>query len=526
MLTFETSSKPTYVVPDWVPLRPTWTSIIRPDKGMTAEDFQATGTSAIICKPRHYLCDDMGLGKTKQAVDAQRYVWFKEDCRPMRALHIVKAGGLDSWRDEFLGNAEIEQPPSFPEATVTLLRGTQAERHAIMNEYLRQQSGYQVLLVGYEIFRMHHEWCEGVNLWDWIVADEAHKLCSTPLNKSQAAVAKLIHRVHAPRQTALSGTPIPDTPEDAYNVNLWLGFEDRSWQQFEDETLLTIQFSPSRKRPGFRLKKVVNYKPEGLLKLNRLLNSGIMTRRTKNDELDLPGKTHIHRPVLLNNEEVRIYKLATKALLEDAEGQKTIIEPLNRFDRLIQITSSLECITNTPYVSSKIKTCLDIIEEAGDQKVILYSRFIPTLRGLYRATKKYNPAFITGQSATTVKQGHSVSERREMELKFQTDPACRVFLGSTKACMEQLTLTAGTIVVFIDKLWAPKQNEQAEDRANRIGTTKGITIITLDAYLPGRKPKPTIDDYRNKRLAQKAKITDSVMSDDVMSYAQYAAVLK
>ena len=493
---------------------------------MTSDDFQATGTSAIIMNPRHYLCDDMGLGKTKQVVDAERYVWFKQGCKRMRVLHIVKAGGLDSWNDEFLGNELLEQPGSFPEADVTLLRGTSEEREAIMAEYLEMAEGFNVLLVGYEIFRQHHEWFEGVNMWDWIVADEAHKLCSTPMNDAQSQVAKLIHRVHAPRQTALSGTPIPDTPEDAYNVNLWLGFEKRSWAQFKRETLVTISYSPSRNRPGFRLEKVVNYDKTGLHTLQQLMQSGVMTRRAKTDELDLPGKTHTNRMVILSAEEARIYRRATKKILEDQSGKAKIIGPLNVYDRLVQITSSLECIDNKPYASSKIKACLGILEEAGSQKVIFYSRFIPVLRGLYRAFKKHNPAFITGESGTTVKRGHDVSERREMELKFQTDPTCRVFLGSTKACMEQLTLTAATIVVFVDKLWAPKQNEQAEDRANRIGTTHGVTIITLDAYLPGKRPKKTIDDYRNKRLAAKEKVTDTVMSDEAMTYKQFAAALK
>ena len=163
------------------------------------------------------------------------------------------------------------------------------------------------------------------------------------------------------------------------------------------------------------------------------------------------------------------------------------------------------------------------MDEIGDQKLIVFSRFIPVLRGLYRAFKKYNPAYITGSTSTKAGKNGSDSERRLMEKKFQEDPTCRVFLGSTMACKEQMTLTAGTVVALIDRLWVPKLNDQAIARARRIGTTRTVTVVSFEA-------PNTVDQYVSARLKQKERTTDEIFdpkafANEQMSIDQFIATL-
>ena len=525
--------KPYRLVPEFRPLNPSWTSIIRPDKAYTSADYQYTGSCAVILNKRHYLCDDMGLGKTKMAIDAQRFIFLNSN-RPMqragahqfanslaRYLTICKGGGVDSFADEYALH--------FPEATVIKFNVGPVERRKRLYDGLSITTGCVIFLIGYENFSSMIDEFSSEQLWDWIVVDEAHQLSSTPLNNGQAKRAQNIHRVHAVRQTAMSGTPIPNLPQDAFNVNQWMGFDNRSWPEFKEETLQTILFAPVKRKPGFKLEKITNFLPEGLKKLNDLACSGIITQRTKDDELDLPPAIYTTRMVQLNAEERRRYNIVVGELVEQAngnferesyvernDGELDIVNPLNRLDRLLQITSSIETQTGEPYVSSKIKECIDIFDEVGDQKVIIFSRFIPALRGLFRAFKKYNPAHITGATSTQAKRGGD-SDRRLMEKKFQNDESCRVFLGSTSACKEQMTLTAGSVVVFVDRLWVPKYNEQAAARARRIGTTKAVSIITLEAAR-------TADQYLTKRLAQKEELTDGIL-EPRMSLADFCRIL-
>lgn len=544
-------TRPRLLIHDFKPLWPTWTSIIRPERANTVDDFQFTGSCAVIDNEKHYLCDDMGLGKTKEIIDAQRYVYFDEQkmpdkygtvdwslntlnppCLLRRYFTICKGGGLDAFADEYAKH--------FPEAIVHKFNIAPCKRFELLRKAMAATEGAQVFLVGYEIFTKMIDEFASDTMWNWIVLDEAHKACSTPLNKSQSAVAKAIHRIHAPRQTAMSGTPIPDLPEGAFNMNLWLGFDDRSWLEFADTTLKMISFAPSKRRPGYRLQKIVGYKKEGVQVLNQIANSGVMTRRTQDDELDLPPAIFQTRYVTLDPEERRRYNIIIGDLVQQANGTyqqehylettggvRKIVNPLNKFDHLIQCTSSIECHTGKPYLSSKIKACLDIFDEIGNQKIIIFSRFLPVLRGLYRAFKKHNPAFITGATSTKAGKDGGDSDRRKMEKRFQEDPNCRIFLGSTMACKEQMTLTAATVVVMVDRLWVPKLNDQAIARARRIGTTRAVTVITLEA-------QNTLDRYVTHRLAQKVKETDAIFDPDAfaieqiseqMSLADFMAVL-
>lgn len=535
----QNSSLPRLLIHDFKPLWPTWTSIIRPERANTVDDFQFTGSCAVIDNEKHYLCDEMGLGKTKQVIDAQRYVYWrdwplgKSMCRTVwsmcRYLTVCKGGGVDAFADEYAKH--------FPEAQVFKFNVGPDKREKLFNAAINSQTGPVVFLVGYEIFTKMIDTFASDTIWDWIVFDEAHKACSTPLNKTQSAVAKAIHRVHALRQTAMSGTPIPDLPEDAFNMNLWLGFDDRSWPEFVDTTLNLISFTPSKNRPGFKLQKIVGYKKEGIEVLNRITNSGVMTRRTQDNELDLPPAIYQTRFIALDAEERRRYNIIVGELVQQAngeyeqehyvelaDGKRKVVNPLNKFDRLIQTTSSIECHTGVKYTSSKIKACVDIFDEIGDQKIIIFSRFIPVLRGLYRAFAKHNPAYITGDTSTKAGKDGGDSDRRKMEKKFQEDSNCRVFLGSTMACKEQMTLTAATVVVFVDRLWVPKLNDQASARARRIGTTRTVTNITLEA-------SNSVDQYVTRRLAQKVKETDAVFdpntfTNEQMTITDFLEVLK
>lgn len=99
------------------------------------------------------------------------------------------------------------------------------------------------------------------------------------------------------------------------------------------------------------------------------------------------------------------------------------------------------------------------------------------------------------------------SERQLQVYKFQNDSSCRLFLGTSGACREGLTLTAATHVVFADCEWSPAYVEQAYSRAHRIGQKNAVTVYYLVCA-------NTIDEHVQKVLARKESMVQAMIEDN------------
>ncbi len=461
---------------------PTYAALVAPDKAMTAEDHQATGISWMIDNPIGIQGDDMGLGKTFCAIQAIHHIWKQGMCN--QVLVVAKAGNVETWVEEI---AKFD-----PEAVVCPAVGTAArrvKRYGAFDASAHSKDVLTYLIVSYEVLRADIE-CISAKQFDWVVCDEAHKLKSNPLNYDQSQIAQVIHRIKAPRMHAMTGTILVNAPEDAWNILTWLGIETRSWKVFEEETCRTIKYNISA---WTERKKIIGYRGEGLEKLRALLLPNLI-RRDKRDVTTLPATVRENVYVTLNPEEQKYYTEAKKELNLEVDEDLTKIPNDNVLKlRLKQITSSIEPFVGKPYKSTKLAAALDLIEDAiaSGQKVIVFSQFLVVVAALARELGSHRPVVVTGGSGDRQADVH----------RFQEDPACKVFIGSTSACREGLTLTAASVIVFVDLEWSPTYIEQSIGRADRIGQIRSVTVYTLISRQ--RNGQPTIDTGIQTNLTTK-----------------------
>lgn len=489
---------PTEVDRDFDPFRPTWASLTtgrRPD----GTDHQATGTTWLLRTPSGFLLDDQGVGKSKQFIDAATHVW---NTGSMHALIVCRASNVDTWSGEIAKFAP-------PHAVVNKYRG------ALRTLPMISRSDLYFCVMSYESYRKD---CRTIQkyAWDWVVLDEGHAIKSNPLNK-QSEIARSIHHLsHIKRKTIMSGTPMPNNPAEIYNQLLWLGLENRSWNEFAYDTLITIQLGGARVglHDAPPRMKIVGYKPLGLRTLRKKLLPYVI-RRTKDDVLHLPPKIRQAQIVTLSALEERMYLGAEEEFRiyhdEHSDFDFSTIMQSAQMVRMRQITSDASIFSDKPLLSSKLQAMEEIVDAAvaSGQKVIVYSQFRHTIAQATLLLTRYNPAVITGDVSTLANK-RGVSPRQIQIEKFQNDNTCSVFLGTAAACRYGFTLTAASVEVFVDIDWNEDYNSQNEDRAYRIGQTKTLNVYRLEAALKsGRK---TFDSDVEQFITKKQAVTASMLT--------------
>lgn len=319
-----------------------------------------------------------------------------------------------------------------------------------------------------------------------VIVDEIHK-CKTPKSKQGIALRQLT----MPYRLALSGTPMTNKVVDLWNILMWLGAYNGSYWDFRDHFCVM---------GGFQDKMIVGNK--NLDELNQILST-VMLRRCKDEVLDLPPKTHEVSYVELTKSERRRYEAAEKGIIKmliDEHGNlkvKNSQSALTTILRLRQVTGGYDIDADQPLPESenvkllRVREILDDEIIANGKKALIFSEW-ETITALYKAAlKDLNPAYIVGAV--------SPEDRQKEVDRFQTDPACKVAIGTIGAMGTGLTMTAAEYVIFIDKDWAQTNNEQAEDRCYRIGTMRNITVISMVA-------KDTIDERVEDALNEKETI--------------------
>jgi SNF2 family DNA or RNA helicase len=217
-----------------------------------------------------------------------------------------------------------------------------------------------------------------------------------------------------------------------------------------------------------------------------------MLRRTKEEVLDLPPKVHQQEYVELTRKQQLMYKDIRAGIIDELEEILTSVNPLTCTLRLRQLTGGLFTEDNP-----KLDRIKDMLSEEiipNGEKAIIFSQW-EKVTEIYRdALSEYNPIYITGKV--------SPAERQKEVERFQTDPECKLAIGTIGAMGTGLTLNKASYVFFIDKAWTSGDNEQAEDRAHRIGTQGTVTIISMIAV---NSVDEGVEDYlrENKDLFER-----------------------
>ena len=404
------------------------------------------------------LADDMGLGKTIQVLSLL-LVLKREDQGEPRTTGVIPSGRtsllvapaslLANWAAEIARfapslNSLIAHPSAMPAAE---LRALDRERLANVDLVI---TSYGSLL--------RLPWLETLP-WRLAVLDEAQAI-----KNPGAKQTRLAKKLDARSRIALTGTPVENRLSD-----LWSIFD------FTHPGLLGTDkaFTTFAKR----LTNAEHFRP-----LRELVRPYIL-RRLKTDKsviADLPDKTELKAYCHLSPAQAALYQRAVKDLaaeLEDAEGigrKGVVLSFLMRFKQICNHPSQwLGDAAWAEADSGKFARLREITEviAAKQEKVLVFTQF--------REATEPIAAFlgsVFGRAGLVLHGGTAVAKRRELVRRFQEDELAPFFVLSLKAGGAGLNLTAAAHVVHFDRWWNPAVENQATDRAFRIGQTKNVLV--------------------------------------------------
>lgn len=314
-----------------------------------------------------------------------------------------------------------------------------------------------------------------------VAIDEVHK-CKNPSSQQGKGILK----VQSECRIAMTGTPLMNSPLDLYIILKWLGYEKHAFYAFKKHYCVY---------GGYGGYEIMGYR--NLNELQEQLDS-IMLRRLKKDVLDLPEKTHINEYVEMTPKQEIIYKEVTAQIRANIDQIKMANNPLSELIRMRQATGYTGILSSTIKESAKLDRMEELVEEAvsNGKKVVIFSNWAQMTDVIYRRLNHYHPAIITGQTDDTMRQ--------VMVNDFQNNEDVKVIIGTIGAMGTGLTLTAGTVEIFMDEPWNRANKEQAEDRCHRVGTKENVTIYTLIC-------KGTIDERINELVEKKGQMADALV---------------
>lgn len=337
----------------------------------------------------------------------------------------------------------------------------------------------------YPITERLQELCASGDI-EMIAADEVHK-CKNP----EADQTEQLLKLHTKYQIAMTGTPLMNAPIDLYALLNWLGYEKHTFWQFKTHY---------GRLGGFNGTQVVGYK--NLEEIEETLDT-MMLRRLKEDRLDLPEKTLINEYVEMGKEQSRIYDMAHSDIISNLANLKMANNPLAELIRLRQATGNPNILTPDVTDNAKFDRMEELVDDAVEngRKVVIFSNWTQITNPAFkRLSKKYRGVMITGDTKD--------NERQSNVEAFQNDDRVKFIIGTIGAMGTGLTMTAGSVEIFLDEPWNMALKEQAIDRCHRIGQNSNITVYTLLC-------KDTIDERINSLVEKKGQMSEILIDGKI-----------
>ena len=444
-------------------------------------DYQKKGFSWL-CSLRDLgmgglLADEMGLGKTLQII-AVLSAWKNRK----RTLIVCPSSLVYNWAKEIRKFA--------PELPYQIINGPAS----IRQELIRRTNEQDILITSYSLLQKDISVYQDID-FDCMIIDEAQYI-KNPGTLS----ARSVKAVSAKFRVALTGTPIENRLSE-----LWSIF---------DYLMPGLLHSYQLFRHTYEEPIILLNDEEAFHRLQQITSPFIL-RRMKRDVLqDLPPKLEevIYAP--LEAEQAQLYQAAVQNLKNelstktDKEFKESRIEVLAELTRLRQICCTPALLYNTYRGNSaKEETFMELLKAAitGGHKVLVFSQFTSMLDILIARLRKEKIQYhlLTGSTPS--------AERIKMVDSFQTDDI-PVFFISLKAGGTGLNLTAADIVIHYDPWWNTAVENQASDRAHRIGQKNVVTVYRVIL-------QDTIEERIIELQNTKKELAEKVLSDERMSSA-------
>ncbi len=419
------------------------------------------------------LADDMGLGKTVQVIALLLDERERAGEEKLPSLIVCPASLVYNW--------ESEMEKFAPALKVLLVTGNAAERR----EAVSRAASCDVLVTSYDLLRRDLELYRELE-FRYQIIDEAQYI-----KNAGTLSAKAVKSIRSRSRFALTGTPIENRLGELWSIFDYLmpGFLF-SYQKFKKEYETPVAKDGDR---------------EALERLHGLIGPFIL-RRLKTQVLkELPEKLETvvySRPEGMQRELYTASAALLKEKLESGNLENDKLQILAELTRLRQICCHPSlCYSHYKEGSAKLETCVDLIRDgtAGGHKILLFSQFTSMLAIIGERLKKEGISFfsLTGETPK--------EERIRLVNEFGQDET-EVFLISLKAGGTGLNLTAADIVIHYDPWWNVAAQNQATDRAYRIGQEKRVTVFKLIM-------KDTVEENIIRLQQMKQSLADGVITE-------------
>ena len=424
------------------------------------------------------LADDMGLGKTVQLISL--LLDYKANAKVKLPSIVITPSSLAlNWKSEIEKFAK--------DIKVLVIRGTSEERE----KQIKQIPEFDLVITSYDLLKRDMEIYRREDiLFKFQIADEAQYI-----KNSNTQNAKSLKTINAQTKYALTGTPIENSLAE-----LWSIF---------DYIMPGYLFTYKKFKQLYEIPIMRDNDQEAMEKLKMMIEPFVL-RRVKKDVLkELPEKSITVLNNEMQGEQLEIYlsylAQAKKEAMTEIEGngfEKSQIKILALLTRLRQICCHPSLfLENYMGESSKLTQCIEIVKDAiaGKHKILIFSGYTSMLNIIEGNLAKEGISYykLTGQT--------KVDERVKLVNDFNNNPDVKVFLISLKAGGTGLNLIGADMVIHYDPWWNMSAENQATDRAYRIGQKNNVQVYKLIT-------KNSIEEKIYELQEKKSKLIDNMLS--------------
>ena len=418
------------------------------------------------------LGDEMGLGKTFQTI---AFLLSKENSI---SLIVAPTSLVFNWYSEFKKFA--------PSLKVVMVNKSPSEREEIIKDYKK----YDILITTYNLVKRDLESYKKI-FFHYVILDEAQNI-KNPSSQN----AKSVKELKSKNRFALTGTPIENSL-----MELWSIFDFIMPNYLYDENKFTTRYY-----------RRLEEEPVIIEELKRLVTPFILRRYKKDVIKELPDKIEKKLIIPMEEEQKKVYKAYSdhiKALIEkkviNDEFKSSKIEILSYITKLRQIAIDPSLVMDK-YLggSGKMEAILELVTQGIEEnhKILIFSQFTSVLKNISKLFKLNDISFSYLDGSTPSKERGKLVEDFNKNLNS-------VFLISLKAGGTGLNLTSADIVIHFDPWWNPAVEDQASDRAHRIGQKNVVEVIKMIS-------ENSIEEKIVNLQEEKRKLIDSVMGENIV----------
>ena len=406
------------------------------------------------------LADDMGLGKTLQAISLISEIQLENE--DLLGIIIVPTSLLHNWKEEFYKFSDIKP---------ILVEGNAETRKELVK---KTEKG--ILITTYQTFRNDVKNYKDKK-FDVAILDEAQNIKNV-----SSLIKKATSKLESAVNFALTGTPIENSI-----MELWSIFDFILPGYLDNITKFRKKYKNSLNNPDS--KKIFNLKN---------IVSPFILRRTKNEVLtELPEKVENNMIVELSKEQKKLYMAYVKRAKKELRG---FDKEENNNLKILAILTKLRQICNSPQLFdenytgevAKIELLKELMPDilSNGHRILIFSQFLGTLEEIKEELEKEKVEYFYIDGSVKSK------ERMEISKKFNSGEG-QVVLISLKAGGTGLNLIGADVVIHYDPWWNFAVENQASDRAHRIGQKKSVQVIKL--ITEGTIEEKIIKIQENKR---------------------------